>query len=356
MKFDFNTLIFSKLRFRYERKLFHFKQPSGTSRGVLTEKHAWFLYVHQTDQPNVVGIGECSIIPGLSPDFESFYQYENQLNILCDSVNSGVFDSFHSLYQSIQNFPSLVFGVETALIDLQQGGNGILFKSNFTEGKQAIPINGLIWMGDESFMQMQIEEKLALGYNCIKMKIGAIAFEKEIEILRNLRARFPVSDLTIRVDANGAFSTLDAMDKLTQLAALEIHSIEQPIAAGDWIEMANLCAQTPLPIALDEELIGIHEVEKKKALIDNIKPQYIILKPSLHGGLIGCQTWISIAENAGIPWWITSALESNVGLNAIAQFTATFNNELPQGLGTGGLYVENTPTTLYIEQGKLYFN
>lgn len=356
MKLPLDTLDFSKLRFSFERKLFHFKQPSGTSRGILTEKHAWFLYVHQTDQLNVVGTGECSIIPGLSPDFESFSQYESQLDKLCHAVNAGAFRSFSEIHHSIQNYPSLLFGVETALIDLQNGGKGMLFDSDFTRGKKSIPINGLIWMGTEVFMQAQIEEKLALGYDCIKMKIGAIEFEKELGILRNLRERFPVSELTLRVDANGAFSKSEAMDKLTQLAALEIHSIEQPIAAGNWSDIAELCAQTPLPIALDEELIGIYEFDQKTALIHSIQPQYIILKPSLHGGLTGCEAWISIAEKAGIPWWITSALESNVGLNAIAQFTATYENSLPQGLGTGGLYVENTPTSLYIEKGNLYFS
>lgn len=356
MKLKFDTLDFSKLRFRYERKLFHFKQPSGTSRGILTEKHAWFLYVHHTDEINVIGTGECSIIPGLSPDFESFSQYENQLDKLCKVVNEGAFRSFSEIHHSIHHYPSLLFGVETALIDLQNGGKGILFESDFTQGKKSIPINGLIWMGTEAFMQAQIEEKLVLGYDCIKMKIGAIEFEKELGILRNLRERFPVSELTLRVDANGAFSKSEAMDKLTQLAALEIHSIEQPIAAGNWNDMAELCAKTPLPIALDEELIGIHELDQQIALINTIQPQYIILKPSLHDGLTGCEAWISIAEKAGIPWWITSALESNVGLNAIAQFTATYENSLPQGLGTGGLYVENTPTSMHIQQGNLHFS
>lgn len=355
MILSFDAFDFTKLRFHYERKLFHFKQPSGTSRGILTEKHAWFLRIWKADDESVVGTGECSIIPGLSPDFESFSSYEAEIQMLCMRANTGQFSAYEELYNSIQQFPSVVFGVETALQDLQQGGRGIFFETDFTAGKRAIPINGLIWMGDEAFMQSQIDEKLALGYTCIKMKIGAIEFAKELAILRNLRMRFPASELTLRVDANGAFSSAEAMGKLALLADLDIHSIEQPLAAGDWQAMATLCSKTPLPIALDEELIGVQGSEKKKALITTIQPQFIILKPSLHGGISGCEEWISIATAAGIPWWITSALESNVGLNAIAQFTATYDNPLPQGLGTGGLYVENTPTKLHISQGNLHF-
>lgn len=342
------------LQVRFEKKTFEFKRPSGTSRGVLTEKHAWFLYLSDTRNPEIVGVGECSIIPGLSPDFISFEQYEKQLKAYCDFVNHkkfGDIEDFESYLQDWVEFPSILFGFETAILDLQNGGTGKLYDTPFTRGETNIPINGLIWMGSEDFMKDQIEEKLAEGYYCIKMKIGAIDFNNEFAILESLRKRFAADVLTLRVDANGAFSVEEALVKMNQLATLDIHSIEQPIKAGQWKRMAELCSQTPLPIALDEELIGIHH--RKAELLKEILPQFIILKPSLHGGIAGCKEWISLADNLQIPWWMTSALESNVGLNAIAQFTSTYNNPLPQGLGTGSLYVQNTPTNMRVKGGFL---
>lgn len=331
------------MKARFYKKTFQFKRPSGTSRGVLTEKHAWFLEIWNEDNPDIIGTGECSIIPGLSPDYENDEQYEQKLISVCNDIP-----------QDLTGFPSIQFGLETALLDLKNGGKGIIFDNDFTNGKQKIAINGLIWMGDESFMQEQIEQKIAEGFTTIKLKIGAIDFESEIALLKSIRSRFSSEQITLRVDANGAFSFEESLNKLAQLSELNIHSIEQPIKAGQWKEMSQLCSSTPLPIALDEELIGINLIEDKIKLLEVISPQYIILKPSLHGGIKGCKEWIKIAEKLNISWWMTSALESNVGLNAICQFTAEYNNNLPQGLGTGSLYVENTPTNLKVENGMIF--
>lgn len=343
---------------QFHFRKFIFKQPSGTSRGILTEKLAWFIELKVDRFPNRKGIGECSVIPGLSPDFDSIDQYEQKLREACSQIHeiTSLLQDGEAIFSSswIQ-FPSILFGIETALLDLNSNEDGILFPSDFTQGKKKIAINGLIWMGDEAFMQQQIEEKLNAGFSCIKMKVGAIDFDTEWNLLKQIRSRFSAKDLILRVDANGAFSPQNALEKLTRLAELDIHSIEQPISAGQWEAMKQLCSETPLPIALDEELIGISSREQAEKILDEIQPQFIILKPSLHGGLVGSKRWIQLAEERSIPWWMTSALESNVGLNAIAQFTATYENHLPQGLGTGSSYVENTPTRLHLSGGWMAF-
>lgn len=328
------------LKARFERKTFKFKQPSGTSRGILTEKHAWILSVWDMQSPEVIGLGECSIIPGLSPDFESFESYERELALLCEDLD-----------RDLTLFPSLKFGLESALLDLKHGGKQIYFKNSFTTGERKIPINGLIWMGSESAMAEQIENKLEAGFRTIKMKIGAIDFATELKLLTSIRSRYSKEEITLRVDANGAFGQEEALGVLTTLARLDIHSIEQPIQAGNWGQMHQLCAESPLPIALDEELIGVHDRNEKEALLDTIQPQYIILKPSLHGGISGTQEWIELAETRNIPWWLTSALESNIGLMVICQLAGNYANELPQGLGTGSLYENNIPSSLKISNG-----
>lgn len=335
---------------RFSKKTFQFKTPSGTSRGILTEKHAWFVELWNTENPSCIGLGECSIIPGLSPDFVDFKTYEKKIAACCED-----FSLQRLNLANLKEFPSILFGFETALLDLQMGGKQLLFPTDFTDGKRQIPINGLIWMGEESFMLEQVEQKIAEGFSCIKMKVGAIDFEKEIKLLAKIRARFSPDKMILRVDANGAFSLEESYENLKRLAELEIHSIEQPLKAGNTKEMAQLCKENILPIALDEELIGVHEIQAKMDLLDEVQPQYIILKPSLHGSFVGCKEWISIAEARAIPWWMTSALESNVGLNAIAQFTACFDNPLHQGLGTGSLYVQNTESQLRLEQGMMSF-
>lgn len=315
----------------------------------MTEKHAWFIYL-KDESTNRIGVGECSIIPGLSPDFQDFNQYEDKIKQVCLHINDFVNNLF-----ILEEFPSILFGLEMALLDLKSNPKGVFFDTFFTRKERGIPINGLIWMGSKEFMLQQIEDKLDQGFSCLKMKVGAIDFEQELEILKGIRNRFSPEEIELRVDANGAFSTQDALFKLDELSKFKLHSIEQPIKPGQIVEMAELCSKTPLPIALDEELIGTYGVERKKRLLAEINPQYIILKPSLHGGLSGSSEWIKIAEEQNIPWWITSALESNVGLNAIAQFASAFDNPLPQGLGTGGLYVQNEPSTLDVSNGMLYF-
>lgn len=336
------------LRASFEKKVFEFKRPSGTSRGILTEKKAWFITVWNQNAPEIKGVGECSVIPGLSPDYENDLQYANKVK----EVVTGV-DYFSLNIDSLRDFPSIYFGLEMALLDLKNGGKGVFYETEFTNGKQAIPINGLIWMGDEAFMQSQITQKLAEGFSCIKMKIGAIDFDKELAILAGIRKQVSAEEITLRVDANGAFSLEEAPEKLRRLSEFELHSIEQPIRQGQTEAMHSLCAKNILPIALDEELIGIHDFEEKKQLLDKIQPQYVILKPSLIGGFKGTKEWIELAEERNIPWWITSALESNVGLDAIAQFTSTYEVKLPQGLGTGALYTNNTPSLLKVEKGEL---
>ena len=331
-----------KLRATYNKRTFHFKTPSGTSRGVLTEKHAWFIEIAKESNPSIKGIGECSIIPGLSPDFSSFEQYEAKLDELCSDLTT-----------DLTEYPSIKFGLEVALLDLQNGGKQIYFDNAFSRGQHQIPINGLIWMGDQVYLNQQIDEKIASGFTTIKMKIGAIDFDTEMEVLGGIRKRFSADQITLRVDANGAFAPFEAIDKLNRLRQLEIHSIEQPIKEKQWNEMAKLCAITPVPIALDEELIGINRYEEKVKMLETIQPQYIILKPSLHGGISGTKEWIKIAEDLNIPWWMTSALESNIGLKAIAQLTAEYDNKLPQGLGTGSLYTDNIPSDLVIINGHL---
>lgn len=333
----------------FKKHTFIFKQPSGTSRGVLTEKHAWFIEVFDEENPTIIGVGECSIIPGLSPDFQDFDSYEFKIDEVCKNINH-----FAKNFEDLIEFPSILFGLETALLDLKNGGKKIIFDNKFSKGQKRIPINGLIWMGSVSFMQEQIHQKLDEGYSCIKMKIGAIDFDQELEILKTIRERFSKDKITLRVDANGAFSVEEALEKLKKLSDFDIHSVEQPIRQGNWTGMKTLCVQTPIPIALDEELIGINDRDEKINLLQTIRPHFIILKPSLHGGIIGTSEWIELAENENIPWWITSALESNIGLNAIAQFTGEFENNLPQGLGTGSLYTNNIPSNLKIENGELF--
>ncbi len=337
-----------RLSASFEAHTLQFRKPAGTSRGVLTEKKLWMIKLWSHD-PSLYGIGECSVIPGLSPDYADDKTYEEQLKAVCENP---------LLYLQqphlLADAPSLLFGLETAFLDWQNGGKQVLFDNAFTQGKAAIPINGLIWMGDPEFMQQQIAEKLAQGFSCIKMKVGAIDFDQELVLLKAIRKRYSSKQITLRVDANGAFSIAEAMEKLTRLAELDMHSIEQPIAAGQLSAMKALCERTPLPIALDEELIGVTKTEDREALLATIRPHYIILKPSLHGGLSGCLEWIALAESLSIPWWITSALESNIGLNAIAQFTGNFSPTLPQGLGTGGLFTSNFDSRLSIREGKLW--
>lgn len=331
--------------FRYHLK---FRQPAGTSRGVYTERKIWYILL-TSDRSSSWGVGECAPLPDLSidavPDYDKIVK-----DACCQLARDGYIDK-----EALRSYPSVLFGLETALRHFEQGSFA-LWDTPFSRGEEGITINGLIWMGDKKEMLSRIDEKLKAGYRCIKVKIGAIDFEEELELLRYIRRHYPPHEIEIRVDANGAFKQEEALDKLNRLAGLGLHSIEQPIRAGQWKAMACLCSVTPLPIALDEELIGNFTPAAKRELLETIRPQYIILKPSLHGGLSGCKEWIEEAERLRIGWWVTSALESNIGLNAIAQWCATQNNQLPQGLGTGKLFTSNWNLPLQIHGDKLWFD
>lgn len=323
----------------------NFKQASGTSRGVLHTKDTYFLILKNQGKQ---GIGECNLFKGLSAD--DVPNYENVLQNLCDKLNSNEVVN----WEDYKEFPSIQFGYEQALLSFHSGTD-ILFPSEFTQGKKGIKINGLIWMGSLRFLKNQIDEKLKQGFSCIKLKIGS-DWEEEKSLLSSLRENYPEEKLELRVDANGAFSFEEAKKVLEDLAKLKIHSIEQPIKAKQWKEMSELCKNTPTPIALDEELIGVFEEKDKSNLLEAISPQYIILKPALVGGFRGSKEWIDLAEKKQIDWWITSALESNIGLNALAQWTYALNNPMPQGLGTGGLFTNNIDSNLEIKGEKLFYN
>ncbi len=331
----------------YHKYLLEFKRPSGTSRGIMTEKETWFIILEEDGKK---GIGECGILRGLSADDRA--DYEERLKWACDNIHLGE----AALWNALLEFPSIQFGIEMAFLSLKSENPYILFPSDFTNNSKSIAINGLVWMGESAFMKQQIEEKLADGFNCIKLKIGAIDFDKELELLQFIRSHFSAEQIEIRVDANGAFSLIEALDKLNQLNQFQLHSIEQPIKKGNVLGMAELCKQTPFPIALDEELIGVFSFEEKEKLLQEIRPQYIILKPSFIGGFKGTQEWITLAEKYNIGWWITSALESNIGLNAISQWTYTLNSDMPQGLGTGALYTNNIDCPLEVKNGQLWYS
>ncbi|MDD3779357.1 MAG: o-succinylbenzoate synthase [Proteiniphilum sp.] len=325
-----------------------FKQPAGTSRGVYQEHQIWYvLFLDEADDAHY-GIGECAPLHDLSYDFDA--GYADRLAAFCritekeQQVNT----------ELLRDHPSILFGLETAMLHYQQR-SWQLWDTPFSRGETGITINGLIWMGEFREMMQRIESALERGFQCIKLKIGAIDFEKELALLRFIRSHYSAREMELRVDANGAFSSREAIEKLYRLAELDIHSIEQPIRAGQWKEMALLCGSSPIPIALDEELIGIHHPVEKKKMLETIQPQYIILKPTLHGGLSGCNEWMTMANELETGWWVTSALESNIGLNCIAQWCATLNNPRPQGLGTGSLYTNNIPLPLETRGDRLWF-
>jgi o-succinylbenzoate synthase len=327
-----------------------FKSPAGTSRGVMHRHHLLFVLISTPEHPSLVGIGECAPLPGLSKEYHNNY-FEECIKMISTWTDTDEID-----WQWLSDKPSLFFAFETALADLKQGATGLLYPSAFTEGKASIAINGLIWMNSKEHMLNQIKDKLAKGFRVIKLKIGAIDFQEELELLQFIRSRYAADELEIRVDANGAFSAEEASDKLKALSVYHIHSIEQPIKAGQWAAMNALCREAMLPIALDEELIGMHDSSQKRDLLREIMPPYIILKPTLHGGLKGCEEWIALADELGISWWITSALESNIGLNVIAQWAYSLAPHTVHGLGTGQLYVKNIPSALSMETAELAFD
>ena len=335
------------MKAHYKKHILEFKTPSGTSRGILKTKETWFIIIENNTD---FGVGECGMLRGLSiddrPDFEQTLQW------VCDNIDLGL----HHLYDQLTAFPSIQIGIETAFKSLAARDPFQIYPSEFSKGKASIAINGLIWMGDKAFMTKQIASKLNEGFGCIKMKIGAINFDTELSLLKSIRQEFSASEIEIRVDANGAFNPKNALEKLKQLSDLDLHSIEQPIATKQWDQMAYLCEQSPLDIALDEELIGVFSEKNKEKLLQHIKPQYVILKPSFIGGFKGSDSWIELSQAKGVKWWVTSALESNVGLNAISQYTFTKNSTLPQGLGTGSLYTNNIASPLQITKGSLFYD
>lgn len=334
-----------ELTIRKEKLIF--KQPAKTSRGVYLTKNVFYIE-RDTPQGKEI-IGECAPLEDLSPDFSQ--EYHNKLSDLLHQIEN---DSW-SPTPSWKQYPSILFGIETALRHIKAGGLAHT-DTPFSRGEKGIPINGLIWMGSHDEMLKRIEEKLHDGFRCLKLKIGAIAFDSEIDLLHRIRSRFSAEDLEIRLDANGAFSFSEALGKLETLSQYKIHSIEQPIAAGEPEKMSKIVRDTPIPVALDEELIGIYEAEEKQSLLETIRPHYIILKPTLHGSFYGCDEWIELAERIGIPWWATSALESNIGLNAIAHWVSSHGVERPQGLGTGELFTNNISTPIYRKGAEIWYH
>ena len=362
------------MKVNLSERVLHFKQPAGTSRGVYTERRSWFVTVTVPDGSPLgvaIGVGECAPLPDLSCDAMPPHIYNKVLRDFCDQVEQ----TGEIPYEALRDYPSMLFGLETAMQSLRtslakqdsskatgrhdSGIRSSLFNTPFSRGEVGIPINGLVWMGTFEEMSQRIEQKLEQGFRCVKLKIGAIDFEAETALLKQIRQRFGPRDVELRVDANGAFRFEDALYKLELLSQYALHSIEQPIRAGQWANMAELCRESPLPIALDEELIGVNDPEVKRQMLNIIRPRYIILKPSLHGGMAGCREWIDTARDMGIGSWITSALESNIGLNAIAQFCSFVYGDaitMPQGLGTGQLFTDNIPMPLEIRGDQLWIS
>jgi o-succinylbenzoate synthase len=343
------------MKVQIKKHTLDFRFAAGTSRGVLRHKDSWFLTVQKGP---LTGIGECSIIRGLSPDDRP--DLEEELGRICRSLSGLPLPATEEEALSLaaeqvpEAFPAARFAVEVALLDVLHGGKRQLFDTAFSRGESGIPINGLIWMGDLEAMMVQLVDKADAGFSCLKMKVGSLDFEKECDVLQYIRSKYYKENLTLRVDANGAFKPAEAMQKLEVLSKFGLHSIEQPIAPGQWALMRELCEKSPVPVALDEELIGVHARSERERLLDTLRPPFIILKPSLLGGIAATREWIALAEERGIGWWITSALEANIGLNAICQLTATYPVSIPQGLGTGQLYHNNIPSPLTIEKGVIY--
>ena len=346
-----------KMKLNIEERVLHFKQPAGTSRGVYTTRRIW-LITAMDEEGRVTGIGECAPLPDLSCDARP--DYGEVLSSFCRELErTGTID-----YESLRDFPSMLFGIETAMLAFEKSDSlspisdvPLLFDTAFSRGEQGITINGLVWMGSYDEMLERMEEKLSKGFHCVKLKVGAIDFDRELDLVKRIRERFSYHEVELRLDANGGFKPENALYQLELLSQYAIHSIEQPIKQKQWAAMAELCREAPLPIALDEELIGINNPDAKRQMLRIIKPAYIVLKPSLHGGMAGCREWIDIAREEGIGSWITSALESNIGLNTIAQFCSSVygdNIRMPQGLGTGQLFTDNINMPLEIRSDKLF--
>ena len=324
-----------------------FKFNAGTSRGVLTYKDTYFIKVWEENEPECFGIGECALFRGLSA--EDVPEYETVLRDVCRAISNGQ-------QVDVSQYSSIMFGLETALYDFSNGCKREYYKSPFIYGKMPIRINGLVWMGSKAEMLTRIKEKIDAGFKTIKLKVGASDFEEEVEMIAAIRKEHPASEIEIRLDANGGFSVDSVLEKLKRLSDFGIHSIEQPIKAGNWAEMARLCRESPIHIALDEELIGINDYLTMNELLRSVHPQYIIIKPSLVGGISRSEDWLKMAAQYNIGGWVTSALESNIGLAAIAQWVATLMPLIPQGLGTGNLFTNNFATPLVQEKDYITYN
>ncbi len=335
------------LKASFCKHILKFYRPAITSRDVMLSKKTYFIKIWDDNNPSIYGIGECALFEGLSADDSP--NYEAMLSLVCNNINN--LDK-----HCISEYSSIRFGVETAFQDLKNAGRRIIYPSKWASGDDEIKINGLVWMGSFEEMHNRIREKLDSGFHCVKLKIGGIDFDEELSLIKYIRSKFSLDQIELRLDANGAFSPCDALNKLERLSVFSIHSLEQPIKPGQWDAMADICSKSPIPIALDEELIGINSRQDKQNLLNAIKPHYIILKPALCGGFSGADEWISLAEGQSIGWWATSALESNIGLNAIAQWVYTHNINLPQGLGTGKLYSNNIESPLVQTRDVLLYN
>lgn len=343
------------LKIEISRRLLHFKQPAGTSRGVYTTRLSHYVTMTDTERPGITGVGECAPLPDLGCDrLSGPNAYERKLRELADDVcRTGAIS-----WPLFRPYPSMLFGLETALHQLLAGGRAGFFDTPFSRGEEGITINGLVWMGSFEEMYGRLQAKLDQGFHCVKLKIGAIDFDRELDLVRHIRECFGPERVELRVDANGGFTPENALSRLEALARYDIHSCEQPIQPRQWTAMAQLCRESPLPIAFDEELIGVNDREEKARLLDELRPAYLVLKPSLHGGMLGCREWIAMARQRGIGSWITSALESNIGLNAVAQLCADVYGPhvtMAQGLGTGQLFTDNIPMPLEIRGDQLWF-
>jgi o-succinylbenzoate synthase len=334
----------------YKKHTLIFKKPAGTSRGVLRTKTVFFIRLTDRHQPDRVGLGECAPWPGLSIDDRP--DFETKLAEVCDALTQG-----HTPAQlDLADFPALALGLDMAWRDWQHGGTRQLFENEFSRGQKPVPIHGLIWMGSPADMLQQVHHKVSQGHTCIKMKIGALDFADECALLSELRRHYPPDQIELRLDANGAFAADTALERLRELARFQIHSIEQPIKPGQWQAMARLCTHSPIKIALDEELIGITPAVRKKELLAEIKPHCLVLKPALLGDFAAVKGWITLAQELGMGWWVNSALESNIGLNALGQWTSSLNPTTIQGLGAGQLYTNNIPSPIRPTHGALSYD
>ncbi|MEY2925496.1 MAG: hypothetical protein RLZZ337_2046 [Bacteroidota bacterium] len=324
-----------------------FIKPAKTSRNVFKTRLIYIIYL--TDlKTKKTGIGEAAPLHLLSTD--DVPNYEEKLNsFLGEFCINGDLEELE-----LHSYPSIKFGIETALLDLN-AKDGALFQTPFTKGAESIPVNGLVWMNNAEEMYNEAEAKIKAGFDVIKFKVGALDFDKECRLLEKIRSQYSAFKLTIRLDANGAFLPSEALEQIKELSRFEIHSIEQPIKAQNWDAMQQLCSESKIDIALDEELIGVKIGQDGEKMLQYIKPQYIILKPNLIGGLKNADLWVSLARKHNIDWWATSALESNIGLNAIAQWVSKYPISMAQGLGTGALFTNNFATSLKLEKGKMWF-